>query len=117
MMSHCLLSYSYPKGLSLTFTCITEPIFFFFAPVMLKRIGVEWMLKLTVASYAIRCVAYSALTAGHAVWVLPVELLHGVTNPLRIFLMKKREYADGVRRPRDTICVLSGSVASYLIYG
>ena len=66
-------------GLSLTFTCITEPIFFFFAPKMIKELGVEWMMKLTIGSYAIRCLAYSVLSPRHATWVLPVELLHGVT--------------------------------------
>ena len=44
-----------------TFTAITEPICFFYAPQMLDKLGVEWMLKLAIISYAIRCMVRSML--------------------------------------------------------
>ena len=42
-------------GLSLFFTCISEPIFFFFAPRMIQTLGVDMMLQITMATYAVRC--------------------------------------------------------------
>ena len=41
---------------SLMFSCISEPFFFFFAPRMIKTLGVDMMLQITMATYAVRCV-------------------------------------------------------------
>ena len=38
------------------FSCISEPFFFFFAPRMIKTLGVDMMLQITMATYAVRCV-------------------------------------------------------------
>jgi len=64
-------------GLSLTFTVLTEIPFFFFAKMLLNRVGIRGMIVLAHLGYVARVIGYTYLT--NAWWVLPIELLHGLT--------------------------------------
>jgi len=64
-------------GLTITLTVTMEIPFFFFAKQLLNRLGIRLMFVTALSAYAIRVFAYTQLT--NPWWVLPVELMHGVT--------------------------------------
>ncbi|XP_071485867.1 major facilitator superfamily domain-containing protein 6-like [Diadema antillarum] len=64
-------------GLTLTFTCMSEVPFMFFARQIIEKLSHRGVFVLTLFCYVIRFVAYSFLQNP---WlILPVELLHGIT--------------------------------------
>ncbi len=47
---------------------------------MIKRLGVDTMLHITLATYVIRLALYALLPLAGKPWaVLPIEVLHGIT--------------------------------------
>ncbi|PNW85282.1 hypothetical protein CHLRE_03g179350v5 [Chlamydomonas reinhardtii] len=67
-------------GLTLTITCAAEVPAFQLQDRLLDRWGVTAVLDLTMLVYALRLALYALLPyAGSVLWVLPVEVLHGVT--------------------------------------
>ena len=64
-------------GLCVAFTVVMEFPFFFFSKWLLARLGSRGMIVLAHFAYISRVVAYSFLYDPW--WVLPIELLHGVT--------------------------------------
>jgi len=64
-------------GLTITLTVTMEIPFFFFAKQLLNRLGIRLMFVTALSAYTIRVFAYTQLT--NPWWVLPVELMHGVT--------------------------------------
>lgn len=67
-------------GLTLTLTCIAEPIVFYFAERLLRVLGHNGSLHVIFIAFLVRLVCYATLPAWPSPWlVLPVELLHGFT--------------------------------------
>ncbi|KAG2442634.1 hypothetical protein HXX76_002718 [Chlamydomonas incerta] len=67
-------------GLTLTITCAAEVPAFQLQDRLLDRWGVTAVLDLTMLVYVLRLALYALLPyAGSVLWVLPVEVLHGVT--------------------------------------
>merc|ERR1712130_613496 len=64
-------------GLTLTFTVLTEIPFFFFSGTILRWFGEEWLIFSAMMAYIVRVLGYSVLQ--NPWWVLPLELLHGLT--------------------------------------
>ena len=64
-------------GVSLTVTCIAEVPVFFYSGRLVEVLGELGVFTLTFACFTLRMLAYSLLTS--AEWVLPVEVLHGIT--------------------------------------
>ncbi|GAB4815579.1 hypothetical protein N2152v2_002625 [Parachlorella kessleri] len=70
-------------GLCLSFNCLAEvPVFYYSGP-LLEWLGVERAFTLAMCGYVLRLCAYIALPLFPSVWwVLPVELLQGLTFAL-----------------------------------
>ncbi|XP_022182057.1 major facilitator superfamily domain-containing protein 6-B-like isoform X2 [Myzus persicae] len=69
------------QGFSLTIQCLGGEVpFFFLSNFILKRIGHTNVFSLMFFAYAVRFYLYSIIT--NPVWVLPVELLNGITYAL-----------------------------------
>eukprot|EP01127_Copromyxa_protea_P005254 TRINITY_DN1517_c0_g1_i3.p1 TRINITY_DN1517_c0_g1~~TRINITY_DN1517_c0_g1_i3.p1 ORF type:complete len:386 (-),score=46.03 TRINITY_DN1517_c0_g1_i3:116-1273(-) len=64
-------------GISLSTTVSTEIIFFIFSERILNKLGVKITLALSLVTYIVRLVYYGLLSSPW--WVLPAELLHGLT--------------------------------------
>ncbi|PNH05854.1 Major facilitator superfamily domain-containing protein 6 [Tetrabaena socialis] len=70
-------------GLTLTITCAAEVPAFQLQDRLLDRYGVTRVLDLVQAVYVLRMALYACLPLmGNVLWVLPIELLHGVTFAL-----------------------------------
>lgn len=71
-------------GLTLAVTTVGEVPFFFFSGELLKRFGANKVVVLALAAYVIRLGWYACLGYFHVNvwWVLPVEVLHGLTFSL-----------------------------------
>ncbi|KAG2450232.1 hypothetical protein HYH02_000329 [Chlamydomonas schloesseri] len=67
-------------GVAVTITCAAEVPAFQLQDRLLDRWGVTAVLDLVQAAYVLRLALYALLPyAGSVLWVLPVEVLHGVT--------------------------------------
>ncbi|XP_055373887.1 major facilitator superfamily domain-containing protein 6-like isoform X2 [Condylostylus longicornis] len=86
-------------------TCIGEIPFFFFSGYILKKIGHINCMHLVLAAFAIRMFYYSLMT--NPWWVLPVEVLNGVTFGLCWTTMSS--YANIIALP-GTEATLQGLV-------
>ncbi|XP_052076346.1 major facilitator superfamily domain-containing protein 6-like isoform X2 [Mytilus californianus] len=64
-------------GLCLLFACIAETPILYFAGSIIKKFGHVTCLYAAFLAYALRFTMYSILE--NAWWVLPIELLHGIT--------------------------------------
>ena len=64
-------------GISLLATTVSEIPVFFFAARLLNRWGARGLLIIALLAQALRMVAYAVMPA--AWWVLPINLLHGLT--------------------------------------
>jgi MFS family permease len=64
-------------GLCVTFACLAETPVFYFAGRFIKRFGHVMCLYIAFVAYTVRFIGYSFLT--NAWFVLPIELLHGLT--------------------------------------
>ena len=64
-------------GASLTVTCIAEVPLLHYSGDLIKRFGVMCVLAAALVCYGLRLQWYAHMTNPY--WVLPVELLHGVT--------------------------------------
>lgn len=64
-------------GLSISVTVLMELPFFFWSEVLLRIFKVRGLIIISHISFILRALAYTLLTS--AWWVLPIELLHGVT--------------------------------------
>ncbi len=67
----------YLMGLTLTVTCISEVPVMFFAKKMISLLGYMKSMNLVLITWGLRSFLYSILQS--AFWVLPIELLHGIT--------------------------------------
>ncbi|KAI3428509.1 hypothetical protein D9Q98_007333 [Chlorella vulgaris] len=66
-------------GLSLSVTCVSETLVFYYLPSIL-RIGIRRCLHLVFAAFLLRMGCYAALRYAPSPWlVLPAEVLHGIT--------------------------------------
>jgi len=68
-------------GVALFFTCITEVLIFYNSSWIRKKLSLDWSLILTPYCYFFRQFYYSEMFNiwKSAWWVLPVQLLHGIT--------------------------------------
>lgn len=67
-------------GLTLTVTCISETIVFYYAQKIIQIIGLSKAIHVCFLAFLIRLAAYSTMQYWSSVWlVLFVEILHGVT--------------------------------------
>lgn len=68
-------------GMCLLVTCVAEVPVFHYSGGFLRRFGHSAMLMAALVAYTLRILWYSYVVpaAGDAWWVLPAELLHGVT--------------------------------------
>ncbi|CAM9275933.1 unnamed protein product, partial [Sphacelaria rigidula] len=57
--------------------CLAEVPFFYLSGPLIRKIGVRWVIALTEVAYLVRFIYYSNLERPW--WVLPVEVLHGLT--------------------------------------
>lgn len=64
-------------GLSLLVNCVSETVLLVFAGKVIKKIGQIPCLYMALCAYGLRFLGYSFLT--NAWYVLPIEILHGVT--------------------------------------
>jgi hypothetical protein len=64
-------------GISRAITCAAEVPFFHFAGALEKRLGVRGVLALACVCYAVRFLYYAWMSDPW--WVMPAEVLHGVT--------------------------------------
>ena len=64
-------------GATLTVTCLSEAPLLHYSGAIIKRFGVMMVLASALVCYAIRLQWYAHLASAY--WVLPAELLHGVT--------------------------------------
>ena len=64
-------------GLSLTAATLSELPVFFFSAWLLRKVGSRGLLLLSMSAYAVRLVAYTFVP--NPLWVLPINLLHGLT--------------------------------------
>jgi PPP family 3-phenylpropionic acid transporter len=64
-------------GLSLTFATLSELPVFFFSGWLLRRLGARGLLLLAMGAYVVRLAAYTVMP--EVWWVLPINLLHGLT--------------------------------------
>ncbi|XP_072019015.1 major facilitator superfamily domain-containing protein 6-A-like [Amphiura filiformis] len=67
----------YLMGLTLTLTCVAEVPVMFYAKKIIALLGYVNAMNLVLFTWGLRCFLYSTLQS--AFWVLPVELLHGIT--------------------------------------
>ena len=67
----------YLMGLTLTLTCIAEVPVMFYAKRLLDLLGHINVMNLVVITWGLRSFLYSTLQSPY--WVLPIELLHGIT--------------------------------------
>ncbi|XP_072019014.1 major facilitator superfamily domain-containing protein 6-A-like [Amphiura filiformis] len=67
----------YLMGLTLTLTCMAEVPVMFYAKKIIALLGYANAMNLVLFTWGLRCFLYSTLQS--AFWVLPVELLHGIT--------------------------------------
>ena len=66
-------------GLSLTFTCISETLVFYFSNEIIQLLGLRRCFHVCFLAFLVRLVAYTTMSWWKTVWlVLPVELLHGM---------------------------------------
>ncbi|XP_055373690.1 major facilitator superfamily domain-containing protein 6-like [Condylostylus longicornis] len=86
-------------------TCIGEILFFFFSGYIFKKIGHINCMHLVLAAFAIRMFYYSLMT--NPWWVLPVEVLNGITYGL--FSATMSSYANIIALP-GTEATLQGLV-------
>ncbi len=67
-------------GLTLTVTCISETIVFYYAQRIIQILGLSKSMHVCFLAFLIRLAAYSTMQYWSSVWlVLFVEVLHGVT--------------------------------------
>lgn len=67
-------------GISLTVTCVSETVVFYFAERIKSALGTWGCLNLIFLAFILRMAAYTGLPHAPTLWlVLPVELLHGLT--------------------------------------
>jgi hypothetical protein len=66
-------------GMTVALTVAFEIPIFFLAPQLLRRLSSESLLFIAACCYITRVVGYSLIPTGHAVLVLLLEPLHGVT--------------------------------------
>jgi len=67
-------------GVALTVTCVSETAIFFYAGDMERAMGTTGCLHVVIVCYVVRLLYYSALPfLPSPWWVLPAQLLHGVT--------------------------------------
>jgi len=67
-------------GLTLTVTCISETMVFYYAQPIIQILGLSKSMHVCFLAFLIRLVAYSTMQYWSTVWlVLFVEILHGVT--------------------------------------
>ena len=71
-------------GLTLAVTTVGEVPFYFYSGALLERFGANRVVVLALVAYVVRLGWYAALGHFHldVWWVLPVEVLHGLTFSL-----------------------------------
>eukprot|EP00889_Picochlorum_renovo_P001887 jgi/Picre1/28917/NNA_004313.t1 len=67
-------------GLTLTVTCVSETIVFYFSSHIINFLGISRSIHVCFLAFFVRLTAYVSMMYWPSVWfVLPVELLHGLT--------------------------------------
>lgn len=67
-------------GLTLTVTCVSETIIFYFSSHIISFLGIPRSIHICFLAFFVRLAAYSSMAYWSSVWfILPVELLHGLT--------------------------------------
>lgn len=67
-------------GLTLTVTCVSETIVFYYAQTIIQILGLSTSMHVCFLAFFVRLIAYSTMQFWSSVWfVLFVEVLHGVT--------------------------------------
>lgn len=72
----------YVCGWTIFFTCLFELPIFFYAHVLLEKLGINVLFIIAQSAFIIRTFLYTLLTEDNILWVLPIELLHGLTFAL-----------------------------------
>lgn len=108
-------------GFALTFTCISEIIVFMKAQQMRKALGSYLTLHLCLFAYVLRLGYYIVLPKmGSAQWVLPAQLLHGISFGLYFYAGVQRfkemnTKSDG--RSRGIMTALQGTFSALNNFG
>ena len=67
-------------GLTLTCTCVSETLVFYYSQSIISRFGIDKCLHVCFLAFCVRLAAYSSMRWWPSPWlVLPVEFLHGIT--------------------------------------
>jgi hypothetical protein len=68
-------------GASLTMTCVSETVVFWYASAIIEKLGLDGCFDLCFAAFLLRLAAYATLPRWRAPWpVLAVEPLHGLSE-------------------------------------
>ena len=95
----------YICGWTIFFTCLFELPIFFYAHVLLDKIGINILFIIAQLAFIIRTFLYTLLTEENILWVLPIELLHGLT--FSIMWTSATEFAsEFCPKGLESVCML-----------
>jgi PPP family 3-phenylpropionic acid transporter len=66
-------------GLTVGITVLMELPIFHYSQFLLERVGHDALFCISMAAYAVRVFGYTFLTETTIYWILPLEILHGIT--------------------------------------
>ena len=66
-------------GYTVGITVIFELPIFRYSKSLLKSCGHDWLFLIAMSAYTIRVIGYTVLTPTTVYWILPLEILHGIT--------------------------------------
>ena len=95
----------YVCGWTIFFTCLLEHPIFFYSHKLLKTYGINILFIIAQSAFIIRTFLYSLLTKQNVIWVLPIELLHGITYA-NMWTSATQFASDFCPKGLESICML-----------
>ena len=104
----------YICGWTIFFTCLLEHPIFFYSHKLLDYFGINILFITAQLAFIIRTFLYTYLTKDNVLWVLPIELLHGLTFA-NMWTSATQFASDFCPKGLESICMLILAFCFYFV--